>query len=457
MFHSVYNIFMNDIIVAISTNSINSAISIVRISGDHSRDLIDRIFVSKNKLENRVMTYGHIVDPATGTVMDEVMVVFLASPKTYTREDMVEINCHGGSVSARRILELILRNGARLANRGEFTLRAFLNGRIDLTQAESVADLVGAKTVKAFDCSLNQLEGAMSAKVGQIVASLIEVIAGITVSIDYPEEDVEDVSWQVIRDGIKKAISEIGSLLKNAEHSRLITEGAKIAIVGRPNVGKSSLMNMILGESRAIVTDIPGTTRDTIEEVISIDGYPIRLIDTAGLRDTNDPVEKIGIEKTKNAANIADVIILILDVSRPLNEEDTELLSHFSARNLIIIANKNDLGNAWGSGVIPENLRDAVIFTTLKNDPEGAKISVECAVKHILKRGMDSDEVMINARHQDLLRQSLKILEDAQDLSEYDLVEVDLREVVNLLGNITGKSVGDDILHAIFSKFCLGK
>lgn len=448
---------MNDTIVAISTNSVNSAISIVRISGEDSKDLIDRIFVSKKNLENRMMTYGYIRDPATKMTLDEVMVVYLASPKTYTREDMVEINCHGGAVSAQRILELILRMGARLADRGEFTLRAFLNGRIDLTQAESVVELIKAKTVKAFDCSFNQLGGMMSSKVKHIISRLIELIAGITVSIDYPEEDVEDVSWQTIREGVEKAITEISALLKNAAHSRLITEGAKIAIVGRPNVGKSSLMNMLLGESRAIVTDIPGTTRDTIEEVISIDGYPIKIIDTAGLRETDDVVERIGIEKTKNAANISDVIILILDISRPLDDEDMELLHHFSARKLIIIANKNDLGPAWEIGVIPENVRDHVLFTTLKDDAESAKILVVEAIKNILKQGIDSDEVMINTRHQGLLHQSLKILEGVLTLDEYDLVEVDLREVVNLLGNITGESVGDDILHTIFSKFCLGK
>lgn len=419
--------------------------------------MIDRIFVAKNRPENRVMTYGHIADPLTGTVLDEVMVVYLSSPKTYTREDMVEINCHGGAVSAQRILELILRMGARLADRGEFTLRAFLNGRIDLAQAESVVELIRAKTVKAFDCSLNQLGGTMSSKVKRTMSLLIELIAGITVSIDYPEEDVEDVSWQTIRDGVEKAIAEISALLKNAAHSRLITEGAKIAIVGRPNVGKSSLMNMLLGESRAIVTDIPGTTRDTIEEVISIDGYPIKIIDTAGLRETDDVVEKIGIEKTKNAANTSDVIILILDISRPLDDEDMELLHHFSARKLIIIANKKDLGPAWEIGVIPDVLRDQVLFTTLKDDADSAKTSVVEAIKHILKQGIESDELMINTRHQDLLHQSLKILEQTLTLDEYDLVEVDLREVVNLLGNITGESVGDDILHTIFSKFCLGK
>lgn len=448
---------MNDVIVAISTASLNAAISIVRMSGKGSKEIVEQIFVSKTKLESRRMTYGFIADHRTNQKIDEVMAVYLPAPGTYTREDVVEINCHGGQVSAQRILELIVGLGARIAERGEFTLRAFLNGRIDLAQAESVVDLVKAKTVKAFDCSLNQLGGAMSVRVKHILTQLIDLIADITVSIDYPEEDIEEVSLDRIRTGIGLVIREIEALLKNAEHSRLIRDGAKVAIVGKPNVGKSSLMNLLLGEVRVIVTDVPGTTRDTIEEVISIEGYPVRLIDTAGIRETEDFVEKIGIEKTKIAANSADIILLILDASRDLDEDDFSLLEHFSDRNLLIVANKSDLPSAWEVSVLPEQLRGNVLLTAVKNGGDRAVQNILARIAALLKRGIDSDDVLVNARHQQILNRSREVLENALHLQEYDLVEVDLRDVVALLGEITGDRVRDDILNAVFSKFCLGK
>lgn len=443
-----------DIIAAISTNSAEAAIGIVRMSGAGSAELFQKVFRSKKTVSDRMMIYGHIVHPDSGDVIDEVMAVFLSAPKTYTREDMVEIDCHGGSVAAYSILELLLAQGARLAEPGEFTLRAFLNGRIDLTQAESVVDLVKAKTPRAFHCALSQLEGATSAKVRALVTSLIELLAGITVSIDYPEEDVEDVSWNVIREGLDRSIQDIDAILKNSEHSRLMLQGAKIALIGRPNVGKSSLLNLLLGEMRAIVTDVPGTTRDTIEESLSIEGYPARIIDTAGIRATDDEVERIGVERAKLAANEADIILYLIDVSLPLDEQDLDMLRFLEGRNVLVVANKTDLCSTWNRKEL-EGFK-CVAVSVLK-DPDASLAEIRRELAMMLKRGVSSDDAIINLRHQQLLKEARQVLVEASGCREYDLVEVDLREAISILGKITGDHANAEILHTIFSKFCLGK
>ncbi len=445
---------INDTIAAISTASAEAAIGIVRMSGAASAEILSAVFVSKNRAESRRLTYGHVVDPSTGARIDEVMAVFLSAPATYTRQDMVEIYCHGGIVATGRVLELLLMHGARLAEPGEFTLRAFVNGRIDLTQAESIVDLVKSRTAKAFDCALSQLGGGTSDRVREIINPLVELLAGITVSVDYPEEDVEDVSWAAIRDGLEFAVTGIERLLANAEHSRFMRDGAKVAIIGLPNVGKSSLMNLLLGEMRAIVTEIPGTTRDTIEESLSVGGYPVRLIDTAGIRSTDDEVEKIGVERAKYAANQADIILYVLDASRELSDDDRILLDIVGARESLIVANKVDRGVRADLGELSGFV---VSLVSVKDSPAEAFERIYKELENILKKGIGSSDVMINVRHQQLLQQAKSALTDALASDEYDLVEVDVREAISLLGKIIGENVDADILTAIFSKFCLGK
>lgn len=289
------------------------------------------------------MTYGHIMDPKGGQVVDEVLSVFMEEPHTYTKEDVAEINCHGSMVSLRKTLELVLRNGARLAEPGEFTKRAFLNGRLDLSQAEAVIDLIKAKTDKSFDVAMGQLEGVLSEEVGKIRASLLDLLVNVTVNIDYPDEDIEELTYEKMEDEISQISNMIEKLLSTADSGRLIREGLNVAIIGKPNVGKSSLMNELLKETRAIVTEIPGTTRDTIEEALSIRNIPVRLIDTAGIRETDDKIEKIGIEKSKKSFNEADLILFVLDVSRELSEEDQEIIHYIGDRKAIVLINKIDL------------------------------------------------------------------------------------------------------------------
>lgn len=449
---------VNDTIAAVSTAQAEAAIGIVRMSGPASAAILGAVFVSKGAQEaqNRRMTYGHVADPATGARIDEVMAVFLSGPATYTRQDMVEIYCHGGVVATGRVLELLLAHGARLAEPGEFTLRAFVNGRIDLTQAESIVDLVKSKTSRAFDCALEQLDGGTSDRVRGVIAQLVDLLAGITVSIDYPEEDVEDVSWETIRRGLESSILSIDGLLANAEHSRFLRDGAKIAIIGLPNVGKSSLMNLLLGEVRAIVTEIPGTTRDTIEETLNIGGYPVRLIDTAGIRATDDEVERIGVERAKSAANRADMVVYVLDASKPLSDDDRELLDVAAGENCLVVANKSDRGVACELSEYEDRGISSVVVS-VKKSPEEAFEKVYAALELFLKRGARSSDAMINVRHQQLLTQSRAVLAEALAGSEYDLVEVDIREAINLLGKIVGENIDSEILRTIFSKFCLGK
>ncbi len=451
--------YKKDTIAAISSVSAEAAIAVVRMSGSHAERILSEVFVSKNAVDNRKMLYGHIVDPITGERVDEVMAVFLRAPATYTREDIAEIYCHGGSVAAKRVLDVLLASGARIAERGEFTLRAFLNGRIDLSQAESVLDLVKAKTPKAFDCALKQLDGASSSKLNVIKNILLEVVATITVALDYPEEDEEDVSWNFIRSSVKKAIEGIDDMLTNSEHSRLIREGAKVAIVGRPNAGKSSIMNLLLGETRSIVTEVAGTTRDTIEEAISIKGYPVRITDTAGIRETLDEVEKIGVERAKKAANEAEIVLYIIDASKGLDDEEKELLSYLEGRKAILVVNKIDLF----SESVKENLKREldkefpILWESAVEDPDRATEQVREALYDMLKSGIESDDVIINERQKSLLKDMKKSLEDALESREYDLAEVDIRAALSCLGKITGDDVDKELLHTIFSKFCLGK
>lgn len=450
---------MEDTIAAIATAYGEGGIGIIRISGEDSRDILRKIFTGK--IESRRLSYGKIVDE--NEHIDEVLAVYMKGPKTYTGEDVVEINCHGSMVALRKTLALVLSKGARMAEPGEFTKRAFLNGRLDLSQAEAVIDVIKAKSDRSFDVAISQLEGSLSKRIEKIRQALLDLLVEVTVNIDYPDEDIEIMTYDKARDCLCNIRNMIGELLATSGSGRMIREGIRIAIVGKPNVGKSSLMNCLLRESRAIVTEIPGTTRDTIEEAVSIRNLPVYLIDTAGIRDTDDTVEKIGIEKTKEAFNNADYIILVVDGSRPLTSEDEEIISYVRGRRALVLLNKRDLGAEVTVDVISEKLPDCDIIETALSKGEGLK-EIEDNIESLVYGGQISqgESLMVNnVRHIDLLKHADSAAGDALSLLEImeplDIVEIDIRNAYDFLGEIVGDTVSDEIINEVFARFCLGK
>lgn len=450
---------MEDTIAAIATAYGEGGIGIIRISGEDSREILRKIFTGK--IESRRLSYGKIVDE--NEHIDEVLAVYMKGPKTYTGEDVVEINCHGSMVALRKTLALVLSKGARMAEPGEFTKRAFLNGRLDLSQAEAVIDVIKAKSDRSFDVAMSQLEGSLSKKIEIIRQALLDLLVEVTVNIDYPDEDIEIMTYDKARDCLCNIRNMIGELLATSGSGRMIREGIRIAIVGKPNVGKSSLMNCLLRESRAIVTEIPGTTRDTIEEAVSIRNLPVYLIDTAGIRDTDDTVEKIGIEKTKEAFNNADYIILVVDGSRPLTSEDEEIISYVRGRRALVLLNKRDLGAEVTVDVISEKLPDCDIIETALSKGEGLT-EIEDNIESLVYGGQISqgESLMVNnVRHIDLLKHADSAAGDALSLLEImeplDIVEIDIRNAYDFLGEIVGDTVSDEIINEVFARFCLGK
>ncbi|MGN0706249.1 MAG: tRNA uridine-5-carboxymethylaminomethyl(34) synthesis GTPase MnmE [Lentihominibacter sp.] len=450
---------MEDTIAAIATAYGEGGIGIIRISGEDSRDILRKIFTGK--IESRRLSYGKIMDE--NEHIDEVLAVYMKGPKTYTGEDVVEINCHGSMVALRKTLALVLSKGARMAEPGEFTKRAFLNGRLDLSQAEAVIDVIKAKSDRSFDVAISQLEGSLSKRIEKIRQALLDLLVEVTVNIDYPDEDIEIMTYDKARDCLCNIRNMIGELLATSGSGRMIREGIRIAIVGKPNVGKSSLMNCLLRESRAIVTEIPGTTRDTIEEAVSIRNLPVYLIDTAGIRDTDDTVEKIGIEKTKEAFNNADYIILVVDGSRPLTSEDEEIISYVRGRRALVLLNKRDLGAEVTVDVISEKLPDCDIIETALSKGEGLT-EIEDNIESLVYGGQISqgESLMVNnVRHIDLLKHADSATGDALSLLEImeplDIVEIDIRNAYDFLGEIVGDTVSDEIINEVFARFCLGK
>ena len=450
---------MEDTIAAIATAYGEGGIGIIRISGEDSRDILRKIFTGK--IESRRLSYGKIVDE--NEHIDEVLAVYMKGPKTYTGEDVVEINCHGSMVALRKTLALVLSKGARMAEPGEFTKRAFLNGRLDLSQAEAVIDVIKAKSDRSFDVAISQLEGSLSKRIEKIRQALLDLLVEVTVNIDYPDEDIEIMTYDKARDCLCNIRNMIGELLATSGSGRMIREGIRIAIVGKPNVGKSSLMNCLLRESRAIVTEIPGTTRDTIEEAVSIRNLPVYLIDTAGIRDTDDTVEKIGIAKTKEAFNNADYIILVVDGSRPLTSEDEEIISYVRGRRALVLLNKRDLGAEVTVDVISEKLPDCDIIETALSKGEGLT-EIEDNIESLVYGGQISqgESLMVNnVRHIDLLKHADSAAGDALSLLEImeplDIVEIDIRNAYDFLGEIVGDTVSDEIINEVFARFCLGK
>ena len=450
-----------DTIAAISTAYGEGGIGIIRVSGDEAFSVVQKIFTGK--LKEREMVYGHVFDPETKATIDEVMVCCFRGPKSYTAEDLCEIQCHGSVVSLKKILSLALENGARLAEPGEFTKRAFLNGRLDLSQAEAVIDLIKSRTEKTFEVALDQLQGGFSGKIRELRAGLVDLLVDLTVNIDYPDEDIEEVTYEKLREGLEDLGSEIDGLLGTAGTGRIMREGLRISIIGKPNVGKSSLMNALLKESRAIVTAIPGTTRDVIEEDLSIGGVPVILTDTAGIRKTDDTIEKIGIEKSKEAFNKADLIIFIADLSRELEEEDREILEAAKDRKVICLMNKSDLERKLDAEELKKELPDAVFIEASVTEGEGVS-ELEKTIKDMVFGGEVSQKsslIVTNARHEALLREAKKAIGDALQLTELgeplELIEIDVNQAYASLGLIIGEEVGDDIINEVFRRFCLGK
>ena len=449
-------------IAAISTAPGIGGIGIVRMSGKECFDILNKIFkpISDKPIKGYSIKYGKIYD--NDEVVDEVLVSYFIGPKSYTSENMCEINSHGGMVVMKKILDLCLKNGADLAEPGEFTKRAFLNGRIDLTQAEAVIDVINSKTEKEAKASMNQLEGYLSKKIKEIREDLISGMADIEVSIDYPEYDVEEVTNTKILEILDRNEKRLKELEKSFSSGKILREGIKTAIIGRPNAGKSSLLNLLLNEERAIVTEIEGTTRDTIEEFISIDGIPFKIIDTAGIRETEDTVEKIGVKKAIDIAKESDLIIAIFDITKNLNEEDEKILEILKNRKSIIILNKIDLNHACVGKEIFENYSKNIVTLSTKTQ-EGMAELLEMMQKMIVTEEIrtDNELLAINSRHKALISKAIVSLNKAIDTLNagmpVDVIAIYIKEILEELGRITGESVTDDIINEIFSKFCLGK
>ncbi len=456
---------MNDIIAAIATPAGVGAIGIVRLSGAGCIDLVSPLFRSvKGKhlttYRARQMIYGHIVKDEH--VYDEVMITYYRAPFSYTKEDIVEVFSHGSTVALREILQLFISSGARLATAGEFTKRAFLNGRIDLTQAEAVMDMISAKTKVGFDLAYDQLEGHLGQQLGAIIDQLTDIMAQIEVTIDYPDEDVEVIARQTVLEKLNGIVTQLETLSKSYEIGKIVRDGLAVAIVGRPNVGKSSLLNALLRENRAIVTDIAGTTRDVIEETINLNGIALRLIDTAGIRETDNAIEKIGVEKSKQHFNRADIVLLVLDGTQSLTAEDRAIIAAITDKMTIVAINKADLAQNIELAEIKQILPSASLVVTSALQRDGI-IALEEQIEKLLigDRLAAERQVISNIRHYEAIVKAKKHLAEALTAlsvgQPLDIVDVDIADVYAAIGEITGHSVADDVIARIFEKFCLGK
>ncbi|WP_346931030.1 tRNA uridine-5-carboxymethylaminomethyl(34) synthesis GTPase MnmE [Clostridium sp.] len=454
-----------DTIGAISTSIGEGGIAIVRISGDKAKDVVDKIFQAKNgksikDMKSYTMKYGYIIDENNNHI-DEVIVSFMKGPRSFTAEDTIEINCHGGVVATNKVLEQVVKQGVRLAEPGEFTKRAFLNGRIDLSQAEAVIDIINAKTDLSMKSALMQSEGAISKEIQGLRGKLLSTIAHIEATVDYPEDDLEEVTAEMAIKDLEVIKKEIKEFIETAEEGKILREGLSTVIVGKPNVGKSSLLNALTKENRAIVTDIPGTTRDVIEEYINISGIPIKIIDTAGIRETDDVVEKIGVERSRAKINDADLIILILDSSNDLSEEDKEIINHISKKKYMILLNKSDLNSKITQGNL-ENINCKNIYSISAKTGEGID-KVRSAIKDMFFKGEISTNniIITNTRHKEALLRAYECVESAIGTLNHtfaiDLASIDIRNAWTFLGEITGDSLEENIIDKIFKDFCLGK
>lgn len=457
---------VEDTIAAIATALGEGSIAVVRVSGPEAVETVAKVFKSKLDLREaptHTVQYGWIVDPRSEAVLDEVLVTVMKGPRSFTAEDVVEVSTHGGIVAVKSVLELILRSGARMAEPGEFTKRAFLNGRIDLAQAEAVIDLIRSKSDRAFQVAQKQAGGALSKLIVPMRQELIELLAHVEVNIDYPEHDVEEVTAGIIREACGKLLAQVDGLLKRADEGKILREGIVTVIVGRPNAGKSSLLNALARDNKAIVTDIPGTTRDIVEESVSLAGIPLRLLDTAGIRETSDVVERIGVERSRGALEEADLILLVLNHHESLHEDERKLLKQLKDRPTIVVVNKIDLaGELEMSEVEADYPPERIVSLSAK---EGSGIeALEDAVSRLFFSGqVEAGDLtyVSNARHIALLHQTKQSLEDAVAATfagvPVDLIQIDLASSWESLGGILGDAAGDSLLDQIFSQFCLGK
>ncbi|WP_017150094.1 tRNA uridine-5-carboxymethylaminomethyl(34) synthesis GTPase MnmE [Bacillus bingmayongensis] len=455
-----------DTIAAISTALGEGAIAIVRVSGEDAIEKVNRIFKGKDltTVSSHTIHYGHIVDLDTDQVIEEVMVSIMRAPKTFTRENIVEINCHGGLVSVNKVLQLILAQGVRLAEPGEFTKRAFLNGRIDLSQAEAVMDLIRAKTDRAMNVAINQMEGRLSKLIGRLRQEILETLAHVEVNIDYPEyDDVEEMTHNILIEKATHVRGEIKKILETSKQGKILREGIATAIIGRPNVGKSSLLNSLVQEKKAIVTDIAGTTRDVIEEYVNVRGVPLKLIDTAGIRETEDVVERIGVERSKKMMGQADLVLIVVNYSEALTTEDEELFRAVQGKDFIVIVNKTDLPKQIDMERVTELSGENRMITTSLIEEKGVD-ELEKAIADLFFEGTIESADMTyvsNARHIGLLTQAEKTIGDAIEAIEngvpIDMVQIDLTRTWEILGEITGDTVHESLIDQLFSQFCLGK
>lgn len=454
-----------DTIAAITTPLGESGIGAIRISGPDAYAVGDKIFKSKSAVplkerRDRSIQYGTIVDE-NGTCIDEVLALIMKGPHSYTAEDVLEIQCHGGWEALESILQLILRSGARMANPGEFTERAFVNGRIDLAQAEAVMDVIQAKSRAGLTSAVSQLEGRLSKVINKTRKELTELVTRLEVMIDYPEEDLEDIAVPDVSGALQEMQEKLQHMLEESQNGRMIRDGVMAAIAGTPNAGKSSLLNRLLQEERAIVTDVPGTTRDVLEEWITLRGVPVCLVDTAGIRETDDTVEKIGVSRARRYLDQADIILAVIDGSRPLTDEDKDILQSAADKNVIIVLNKTDLPSVMTSQDL--STYGFPICPISASTGDGLEELKDRLLQEVLKGGFTDgpSALLTNTRHIELVRQSAEALERArqslQDGMPLDCAVIDIRQAWDTLGSITGDTVHDDIVEEIFSRFCLGK
>lgn len=457
---------LDDVIAAISTPMGMGGIGIVRMSGAGCIPLADTLFLGRKPLSEKpshTISYGKLTAGAGGEVIDEVLVSVMKAPHTYTKEDIVEVNCHGGPLVTRRVLEALLAAGARLAEPGEFTKRAFLNGRIDLTQAEAVIDLIGSKTELSRQSAVGQLEGRLKLAVRGMRDEILDMTAAIEAAIDYPDYDIEEETYSSMEQGVSGLLGRVDGLLENADCGKILREGVQTVIIGKPNVGKSSLLNWLLEEDRAIVTDIPGTTRDTVEEYLNIGGVPVKIVDTAGIRETADAAERIGVEKSRAYAETADLVILMLDASRPLEAEDREIFSFIRGKKTVVLLNKTDLEQKLTAAEIEGLLPGSRVLPVSVKRGEGFELLMDTLKEMFLQGGgMEREEgILVNTRHKDALLRAkvalLRCMEMIQGRMPEDFISMDLQDANDALGEITGDTSDEEVIDRIFTKFCLGK
>ncbi|OFR91370.1 tRNA modification GTPase [Staphylococcus sp. HMSC059F04] len=456
-----------DTITSISTPMGEGAIGIVRLSGPQAIEIGNKLYKGKYKLaevDSHTINYGHIVDPETNEVVEEVMISVLRAPKTFTREDIIEINCHGGILTINRVLELTMTHGARMAEPGEYSKRAFLNGRIDLSQAEAVMDFIRSKTDRASKVAMNQIEGRLSDLIKRQRKSILEILAQVEVNIDYPEyDDVEDATTEFLLEQSKNIKAEIDKLLETGAQGKIMREGLSTVIVGKPNVGKSSMLNNLIQDNKAIVTEVAGTTRDVLEEYVNVRGVPLRLVDTAGIRDTEDIVEKIGVERSRKALSQADLILFVLNYNEPLTKEDRTLFEVIKNEDVIVIVNKTDLAQQLNIEEVQEMIGNKPLIQTSMLKQEGID-ELEIQIRDLFFGGDVQNQDMTyvsNSRHIALLKQARHAIQDAIDAAEsgvpMDMVQIDLTRTWEILGEIIGESASDELINQLFSQFCLGK